>query len=85
MANRIQPGGNGSPGNGLIDASPVCEGCTLFGPNPTHPPPDADVPFTIAEVLQKWMLSNTVRVRDTLPVVSGGNTVGLFVWWDRVG
>jgi hypothetical protein len=25
------------------------------------------------EVLQKWMLSNPVRVRETLPVVRGGN------------
>jgi hypothetical protein len=26
-----------------------------------------------------------VSVRETLPIVKGGNTIGLFVWFDRVG
>src|SRR5262249_20315221 len=30
----------------------------------------------ISEVLQKWMLSTPVRVREALPVVRGGNMIG---------
>jgi hypothetical protein len=36
-------------------------------------------------VLPKWLKENPVRVRETLPIVKGGNTIGLFVWFDRAG
>ena len=84
MANRITPGGNGSAGKGLIDICPVGEGCSLFIPNPQHPPPDDELHIALTQVLQKWMLSHPVRVRETLPITHQGNTVALFVWWDRV-
>lgn len=84
MANRINPGGNGSPGNGMIDTCPVGEGCTLFIPNPAHPPPEAQLHVALADVLQKFILSNPIRVRTTLPLVHNGTTVAIFVWWDRV-
>jgi hypothetical protein len=76
-------GGNGSSGKGLVDVAPVCEGCSLLIPNPQDPPPDHDLPVAIAEVLQKWMTSQPVRVRHTLPIIRDGSMIGLFVWWDR--
>ena len=76
--------GNGKkPKRGLIDVVPIFEGCSVFVPNPDKPPPDDDMPIAIAEVLQKWLKDNPIRVRETLPITKGGNTVALFVWWER--
>jgi hypothetical protein len=85
MANRLNTGGNGGAGKGLVDIVPVCEGCTLFTANPQHRPPDGDMPFAIADVLPKWMGQHPIRIRETLPIVSRGNTVAVLVWWDRLG
>jgi len=85
MSARFEAQGNGGAGKGLVDVSPICEGCCLFKANPQHPPPEEEMPVAISEVLQKWMLSNPVRVRETLPVVRRGNLIGLFVWFDRAG
>jgi hypothetical protein len=84
MANRINPGGNGSAGKGMIDTCPVGEGCTLFIPNPTHPPPAELLHVALTDVLQKFILAHPIRVRTTLPIVHDGTTVAIFVWWDRV-
>ncbi len=84
MANRINPGGNGHAGKGMVDMCPVGEGCTLLIPNPSHPPPEAELHIALADVLQKFLLSNPIRVRSTLPIVNEGQTVAIFVWWDRV-
>jgi hypothetical protein len=83
MANSISPGGNGSAGKGLIDVCPVGEGCSLFIPNPQHPPPDDESHLAIMEVLRKWMVAHPIRVRETLPITHHGTTVALFVWWDH--
>lgn len=69
---------------GLVDVVPLFEGCSIFVPNPKQPPPDDELPVALADVLQKWMLANAVRVRETLPIVKDGNTVALFVWWERL-
>ena len=82
MDSRLWKNGNGET-KGLVDVDPVAEGCSLFVPNPQQPPPGEDLPIAISEVLQKWMAQNPVRVRETLPVIKGGNMIGLFVWWDR--
>jgi hypothetical protein len=50
--------GNGDPGPGLIDVTPVCDGCVLLVPNPQQLPPAGDLPVALARVLQKWMLAN---------------------------
>ena len=55
------------PGRGLVDVVPIFEGCSVFVPNPDNPPPDDDMPIAIADVLQKWMKENPIRVRETLP------------------
>jgi hypothetical protein len=83
MANRITPGGNGSAGKGMIDIVPIGEGCSLFVPNPNHPPPDTELHVAFTDVLQKWMLTMPICIRETLPIVHGGNTAALFIWWDR--
>lgn len=85
MSARVEAAGNGGAGKGLVDVTVLCEGCCLFKANPQHPPPDHDMPLAISEVLQKWMLSNPVRIRETLPILQGGDMIGLFVWYDRAG
>jgi hypothetical protein len=67
-----------------VDVKSVCEGCSLFVPNPQKPPPDNELPIAISQVLQKWMMNNPFRIRHTLPVIQNGNMIGLFVWWDRM-
>jgi hypothetical protein len=83
MGNRINPGGNGSAGKGMIDMCPVGDGCTLFIPNPSQPPAEL-LHVALTDVLQKFMLAHPIRVRTTLPIVHEGTTVAIFVWWDRV-
>jgi hypothetical protein len=85
MTKRIETGGNGGGGKGMVDVTPVCDGCVLFKANPQQPPAEADMPFAITDVLQQWMLRSPVRIRETLPIIKGGNTIGLFVWFDRAG
>jgi hypothetical protein len=85
MAGRGVFGGNGGSGKGLVDVKPVCDGCVVFAANPQHAPAESEMPFAISQALQQWMLNNPVRVRETLPVVRDGNTIGLFVWFDRAG
>ena len=84
MTNRINPGGNGSAGKGMVDLCPVGEGCTLFIPNPTHPPPADLLHVALVDTLQKFILAHPIRVRTTLPIVHDGTTVAIFIWWDRV-
>ncbi len=86
MTGRFEAAGNGGgTGKGLVDVVAICDGCVLFKSNPQQPPPEDEMPIALTQVLQKWMLGNPVRVRVTLPIVKGGNTVGLFVWFDRAG
>jgi hypothetical protein len=84
VADRINPGGNGSTGKGLIDLCPVGEGCTLLIPNPTHPPAADLLHVALADALQKFILEQPIWVRTTLPIVHDGSTVAIFLWWDRV-
>jgi len=85
LSSRLEGVGNGGAGKGLVGVTAVCEGCVLFKANPQKPPPEDELPAALAEVLQKWMLSSPVRVRETLLIVPGGNLVALFVWYDRAG
>ena len=70
--------GNGA-GKGLVDIVAICEGFVLFKANPQKSPPDDEMPLALTEVLPKWLRDNPVRVREALPLVKGGNTIGLFV------
>jgi hypothetical protein len=75
-------------GNGyskrLIDIVPLREGCSIFIPNPQQPPPPDEMPQAITDVLSKWMAQQPVKILHTLPMTKKGNTVALFVWWERV-
>jgi hypothetical protein len=86
MTGRLESTGNGGgSGKGLVDVTPICEGCTLFKANAQQPPPEDEMPIALSQVIQKWMLGSPVRVRVALPIVKAGNTIGLFVWYDRAG
>ncbi len=85
MTARFEAAGNGGAGKGLVDLVSICEGCSLFTSNPQHPPPEGEMPFAISQALQKWMQSQPVRIRETLPIIKDGNMIGLFVWFDRAG
>jgi hypothetical protein len=85
MSHRIESSGNGGGGRGLIDVQVIRDTLVIFKPNPQKPPPEEELPIAISEVLQKWLHDNPVRVRETLPVIKGGNMIGLFVWFDRAG
>jgi hypothetical protein len=76
-------GDGDAPQQPMVDIVPLFEGCSLFIPNPDKPPPDEEMPVAPASVLQKWMVAHPIRVRETLPIVKDGNTVALFVWWER--
>lgn len=84
MDSRFSLGGNGAS-KGLVDVVTIAEGCVLFRANPKQPPPDSEMPLALIEVLPKWMLGNPVRIRTTLPIVMGGNTIGMYVWYERLG
>jgi hypothetical protein len=73
--------GNGH-GKGLVDVQEVGKECVLLAPNREKPPPAEELHLALADVLQKWMLSQPIRVRQTLPITNEGRTVGIFVWFD---
>jgi len=74
--------GNGH-GKGLVDVQEIGDDCILVIPNPQKPPPQNELHVTLADVMQKWLAQHPVRVRATLPITNQGQTVALFVWFDR--
>ena len=84
MSARFEAAGNGGT-RGLEDVTVICEGFVQFRPNPQHPPPANEMAIALAEVLPKWLKENPVRVREVLPLVKDGNTITLFLWYDRAG
>lgn len=83
MEKRLPLGDGNGHHKGLIDIVPLAEGCSLFVANPQKPPPEGEMAAALAEVLVKWMSQEPVRVLHTLPLTRAGNTVELFVWWER--
>jgi hypothetical protein len=60
--------------------------CVKFVPSPQQPPLKAELADALAEVLQTWQREDpSRRVRAVCPIVRGGDTVQLFVWFDRPG
>jgi hypothetical protein len=78
--------GNGGAGKGVVNVVPVVPGCVEFVPSPQQPPPKPELPDALAEVLERWQREDSSRrVRAVCPIVRGGDTVELFVWFDRPG
>lgn len=82
MTKRIFFGNGDKPVRGRVDVIQVGPDCYLFTENQAEPPVEGELPFAIAQVLQKWMKATNVRVRETLPIVKDGGTIALFVWGD---
>jgi hypothetical protein len=58
-------------------------GWVLFVPNPDRPPPPEALPAVLHGSVAEWVRQNSIiTVRDTLPVIQNGNTVGIHVWFD---
>jgi hypothetical protein len=58
-------------------------GWVLFVPNSDRPPPPESLPAALHGSVAEWVRQNSIiKVRDTLPVIENGNTVGLHVWFD---
>ena len=81
MHNRLF-GGNGSFGGftNVIERGP---GWIVCVPSSSDPPPDDKLPFALSQGLDQWLRAQpAVRVRSTLPIIKGGDTIGIHVWYD---
>jgi len=77
-------GGNGSS-KGFTNAVTLGPGWVLFAASQSDPPPAGELPFALSQALEQWLRSQpSVRVRSTLPIVSGGNTIGIHVCYDTI-
>lgn len=79
MKNRIF--GNGS-GKGIVHRSPLAPGWVIY--HVGEPPPAAeDVPFALNHHLMQDLQEHpSIRVRAALPILQGGNTVAIHLWYD---
>lgn len=69
--------------NGVtIDRVDLAEGWVVFrAGNP--PPPAEELPHFLQKTFQGWLQRNRdLRVKTVLPIVAGGNTVAIYVWFD---
>jgi hypothetical protein len=74
--------GNGSPGV-TIDRVQLGLDWVYFEPG-QNPPPIEELPIFLNQALLDWLRANpSFAVRATLPIVSGGATVGIHVWYDE--
>lgn len=66
-----------------VDRIDIEPGWCLFKGNDESPPPPENLPFYLHDFFQKWLVRNKeLTVRTTLPIVAGGNTVAIHVWFD---
>ena len=78
---RDLPFGNGS-GKHDVSVIPLAPDWVLFFPKEPEPYPD-DLPIGLTEILVQWFRAHEgVRMRTTLPILKGGNLVGIHVWFD---
>ena len=58
-------------------------GWVLFLPNPDRPPPPEVLPAVLHGSVADWVRRNSIiSVREMLPLVQNGNTVGIHAWFD---
>jgi hypothetical protein len=81
MHNRLF-GGNGSS-KGFTNVIELGPGRVLFVASQSAPPPAEELPHALSQGLEQWLRSQpAVRVRSTLPILKGGDTIGIHVWCD---
>jgi hypothetical protein len=84
MLNRLF-GGNGSS-QGTTNVVKLGPGWAVAFANPGHPPPADDLPYALSQGLERWLKELPgIRVRAALPIVRGGNAIGIHVWYDGDG
>ncbi len=84
MHNRLF-GGNGSS-KGYTNVIELGPGWVLFVASQSDPPPAEELPYALSQGLEQWLPSQqAVRVRSTLPILKGGDTIGIHVWYDAAG
>jgi hypothetical protein len=65
-----------------IDRIDVEPGWVLFKAGDPRPD-NEELPYLLHDVFQKWLARNKeLTVRAVLPIVAGGNTVAIHVWFD---
>jgi hypothetical protein len=58
-------------------------GWVLFAPCPGQPPSPEATPLLLSRSVAKWVQQNSIiEVREILPFVANGNTVGIHAWFD---
>jgi hypothetical protein len=58
------------------------EGWVMFQAGDPAPPPE-ELPHYLNDTIRGWLVRNKeLSIRTTLPIVSGGNTVAIHVWFD---
>jgi hypothetical protein len=63
-----------------VDIEP---GWCLFKANDDATPPPDKLPLYLHDMFHKWLKRNKeLSIRTTLPIVQGGNTVAIHVWFD---
>jgi hypothetical protein len=81
MHNRLF-GGNGSS-QGFTNVIELGLGWVLFVASQSDAPPTEELPCALSQGLEQWLRSQpAVRVRSTLPILKGGDTIGIHVWYD---
>ncbi len=65
-----------------IDRIDVKEGLVVFMAGNPAPAPH-ELPVLIHETFHRWLVQNPgLAIKNTLPIVVGGNTVAIYVWFD---
>lgn len=73
---------NGDKIPGKIDLKPIQPGCGIFVNNQDQPVGEDDLPHALGTIMIRWMKETNAQVKHTLPIVQGGNTIAIVVWWE---
>lgn len=66
-----------------ITRQQVATGYVVFTCGSERPPPHEAMPLLLHKCVQKWVNQNPIiKIRTVLPIVEGGNTVAIHVWFD---